>query len=66
MKRKVEFIGKINGLKTYVVKNSFENKINSNLMFDYWRCGYVEFKLPKGLLYTYYSKIIVQNPKVQH
>lgn len=56
MKSKVEFISKINGLKTYVVKNSFESKTNSKSMFDYWRCGYVEFKLPKGLFYTYYSK----------
>lgn len=56
MKSKVEFIGKINNLKIYVRKNSFESKINSKLMFDYWRCGYIEFKLPRGLFYTYYSE----------
>lgn len=56
MKNKVEFIGKINGLKAYVRKNSFENKIDNSIMFQCWRCGYVEFTLPEGLPYTYYFK----------
>lgn len=56
MKSKVEFVGRINGFKVYVRKNSFENNIDSNLMFDYWRCGYIEFNLPEGLPYAYYFK----------
>ena len=56
MKSRVEFIGKVNNLKVYVRKNSFENKIDSSSVFDYWRCGYIEFDLPRGLFYTYYSK----------
>lgn len=56
MKSKVEDITTINDLKVYIRKNSFESKINSKSIFDYWRCGYIEFNLPEGLPYAYYFK----------
>lgn len=52
MLSKTEYINKINGLKVYVRKNTFVKSVPSTF-HDYWRCGYVEFTLPKGLEYKF-------------
>ena len=60
MKSKVEYLKQSNGLKMYVRNNSLleseVRRINS-MLFNSWRCGYVDFSLPNGMGYQVVESI---------
>lgn len=60
MKSKVEYLKQSNGLKVYVRNNSLlesEAKIIDSMLFNSWRCGYVDFSLPNGMGYQVVESI---------
>ena len=60
MKSKVEYLKQSNGLKVYVRNNSLlesEARIIDSMLFNSWRCGYVDFSLPNGMGYQVVESI---------